>query len=569
MDRATLAKIAASPAEFRAHLIFPGGRGPARFGEAMADFQRELCTALDPAFLALAAGIKPPIGRYFWEGTKGCGKDFLLGVQLAWLLAFSPRAVTCQVGAADQSQADEVRKSVKALLRLNPWLAAAIEVQAWSIINKRTGSTCEILAADVAGSHGARPDLLILNELHAIEKKEFCENLLDNSAKMPFGVAIIATNAGFRDSWQFQWRENARTSPRWRFISYTQPAPWLDPAEVAEAERRNSPARFARLFRGIWQAGSGETLEYAAIQDAIRLPGPTRFPEPELIYFGGWDLAYRKDHASAVVTGLNTRTGKLKLALVRSWAPSGPDRRINLADVEEAIIEIHRRFAPAGWWFDMWQSALMAEHLTRIGAVCEPIPFSGQPLHELAQALLENFQARTIEIFPHPELITDLQGLRFTEVSAGYKLFAERTKEGGHCDRAVALGLSLVGASRAAKALRPPLVLNRLPIDHMTSSAEQREADGCMQDARQAIERGDVGTAVTRLLRITLIPGIDDFVRAEARRLLAQIAPEQPVPTDADLPLPGAYHPAADSEYKTRDGVVVRFDDDGGDLWFR
>jgi len=79
-------------------------------------------------------------------------------------------------------QADELRKAAKDILRLNPWLATRIEIQSWKIICNATASECEIIAADVAGSHGARPDVLILNELSHVTKQEFAENLLDNAA---------------------------------------------------------------------------------------------------------------------------------------------------------------------------------------------------------------------------------------------------------------------------------------------------------------------------------------------------------------------------------------------------
>jgi len=49
---------------------------------------------------------------------------------LVWLLAFSTWTLECQVGAADQHQAGELRKAAKAILRLNPWLGEVQEIQA-------------------------------------------------------------------------------------------------------------------------------------------------------------------------------------------------------------------------------------------------------------------------------------------------------------------------------------------------------------------------------------------------------------------------------------------------------
>src|SRR5262249_46356062 len=157
----------------------------------------------------------------------------------------------------DQAQADELRKAAKGILRLNEWLSDAIQVRSWTLCNERTDARCEIVAADVAGSHGARPDLLVLNELSHIGKEEFAKNLLDNASKVPHGIVLVATNAGYTPSWQFDLREMARTSARWYFSAYTRPAPWLDEAEIDEARRRNSVNRFARLWEGQWVPESG------------------------------------------------------------------------------------------------------------------------------------------------------------------------------------------------------------------------------------------------------------------------------------------------------------------------
>ncbi len=237
--------------------------------ECMAPFERERFAAIAPALLAISRGKKPPTGKFWWEATKGGSKDSDLACCLLWLMAFSNRPLTCQVGAADADQADEMRKAAKDILRLNPWLNEQIEIQNWKIICKANGATCDVLSADTAGSHGARPDgILIINELSHITKQEFAENLMDNAAKVN-GLVAVATNAGTLGTWQYKWRGIARTSNRWHFEQYAQPAPWLDPEETAEAQQRNSMSRFMRLWHGVWASGLGDALDAADIEAAI------------------------------------------------------------------------------------------------------------------------------------------------------------------------------------------------------------------------------------------------------------------------------------------------------------
>ena len=190
-------KFATDPLAFFDALIIPSAVGYKPFVEVMADYQRDWFKAIAPSLLAVAAGEKPPIGRFWSERTKGGSKDSDCACVLLWLLAFCPRKLDMQVGAADKDQAGELKKAAADILRQNDWLATRVEVQAWSLVCKATGSECSIVASDVASSHGARPDIVVMNELSHVTKEEFASNLLDNATKKPMGIVIVATNAGF------------------------------------------------------------------------------------------------------------------------------------------------------------------------------------------------------------------------------------------------------------------------------------------------------------------------------------------------------------------------------------
>src|SRR5690606_27701646 len=178
--------------------------------------------------------------------------------------------LTIQVGAADQEQADELRKAARDIVNLNGGLAQfGIDVQATRILG-RAESVCDILTADAKGSHGARPDLVIINELTHHGSDEFASTLLDNAAKVPHGVVVVATNAGDADSWQWRWREDSRTDPRWYFSVYDQPAPWLGEDTLAELGRKHPPGRFARLWRGVWAHGTQSAIEPENLAHSVR-----------------------------------------------------------------------------------------------------------------------------------------------------------------------------------------------------------------------------------------------------------------------------------------------------------
>ena len=475
-----LQQLASDPLLFFEQLRISSAHGDAMFGDVMADFQRERFEQLAPALLAVRAGETPPIGKFFWDATKGASKDSDLACAVLYLLAFAPRPLTIQVGAADKDQADELKKAAVDILRLNSWLAELVEAKGFSLRNRMTESTCEIIAADVAGSHGARPDVLILNELSHIQKKEFAENLLDNATKVPRGLVCIATNAGWESTWQHEWRERARQSDRWSFHQYAQPAPWLSADDIDEAKLRNPANRQARLFHGKWLAeNEGDFLSAEVIARAVTLDGPTPEAERGWIHALGCDLGVTHDASAIVVVArhvgwLEERerrqirtsttaalvdcgivepneetesiwhegTGRLRVCAVRRWkAEQG--QRVSIAGVERAIERMHARYNLCEAAIDPWQAELLVERLDAKGIPTRRVPFTSASLQDMAVGLLEAFTENQIALFDDEHLLADLKRLRVVDRAAGIRTIAPRDKS-GHGDVATSLSLALL-----------------------------------------------------------------------------------------------------------------------------
>jgi hypothetical protein len=498
-------QFASDPLAFFDALIIPSAHGSRPFLEVMADFQRDWFKAIGPTLLAVAAGQKPPIGRFWSERTKGGSKDSDCACVLLWLLAFSRQKLDMQVGAADRDQAAELKKAAGDVIRLNEWLASRVEVQAWSLICKATGSECSIIASDVASSHGARPDIVVMNELSHVSKEEFAGNLLDNATKKPNGIVIVATNAGFTGSWQENWRTMARESERWNFHSYCQPAPWLSDEEVEEAARRNSSARQRRLYWGEWVAQIGDALDDADIKAAINnslRPGLIR---PSDFYVAGLDLGIKQDHSALVIIAGSLQTLQLRLVFAQSWKPSPLTGKVDLMAVERAVSDAHSRFDLSTVGYDPYQCELLAQRCSAQGVPMHEMTFSGANLDLMASTMLDVFRSRRLELYNHPALIADLGRLTIEEKSYGHRLSATRT-EAGHADLATALAIALpLAVDHASNPLIDPLGGWHGDNDNDYTShfeqqladweAEQRmfaERDSPADELREALHRGEV-----------------------------------------------------------------------------
>lgn len=488
------AELQKDPAKFQHEIWLPTGSGTRQFGPSMASFQRRRFSAINPSLLAVAKGDKPPIPRFWDERTKGASKDSDHAVNLLWLLAFSKRPLRIQIGAYDSDQADEIRQIIKSILRLhkplNRFLSQLVDVQSSQIINRRTESHCEILTSDKLGSHGSRPDVVLVNELSHQPNREFASTLLDNLDKMPYGLGIICTNSGFDPSWQLEWKRAFQDSDRWKVFSFNRPAPWIDSDAMAESRRRNSASRFSRLWQGVWSSGNGDAIDACDIDACVTQTEPMTGNEQGFVFFGGLDIGIKK-HASAFVVvakhvgyteerppkrhrlsttqqvlyeaGLwqppepeddsifHPGTGRLRLAHLQAWKPR-TGKRVSLEAIRAAIVEANRRFRLAGIAADPHQAEHLIELLEK-----DRIPISGRSqnvntLQEQAQRTLEAFQERMIDIYHHPDLLADLKSLRIKETGTRIRFIcperAETDDSGtAHGDLASALSFAVAIAA--------------------------------------------------------------------------------------------------------------------------
>lgn len=473
------------PQAFRDALVVPlsGGR-MGQLGPSLTDWQRADLAALDSALLAVRSGTRPDVSRFWWERVKGSSKTSDVCVALLWLLAFCPRFVLCQVAAGDEEQASEALKVAKQVVRANAWLAQVLDVQSSAVVNKRTGSRLDCLSSNAPTAHGARPTVVWIDEYTHVQTetgREFVANLLDNAAKTG-ALVIVTTNAGWVPSPQWDAREHARTSEAWYFSAVTSPAPWIAAAEVAEAQRRNPPARFLRLWRGVWSTGDGDALDREDLEAAYTLSGPPDPSEPGWLWWAGLDLGLTRDASALVVVGKHVGfdvteeapaprrsvlvdlgffdeapppdrtvstpgTGRLRLGSVQTWKPVG-GRKLDLEAVEDAVREADQRFGLACVAYDTYQCAYMGERLVKAGVFALAVDPTAPNLRAMASAVLTAFSDRTVDLWPDPALKADLGALRVEEKSYGVRLTSPRGPS-GHGDAATAFSLAMLAASRS------------------------------------------------------------------------------------------------------------------------
>lgn len=431
-------RYAADPMAFFADTIIPAGGVNVRLGDVWADFQRDAFAVLSDCLKAIAVGKRPPYRGLWLERTKGASKDSDVGLALIWLLMFARCPQLIELGADDQDQIMETYKCMQSVIRLNPWMNERLTVLRNKILCDATVSECNFLTRDASGSHGSRPTVTVCNELSHCSDADFIATMMDNADKIPNNLAIMATNAGELTTWQYKWRENYRNDPAWYFQKVETLAPWIDPDKVADAQRRNPPSRFQRLWRGIWVAPGGDALSPDAIERAIVhvMPLLQRTPDYEIAGIGV-DAGLTRDHASIVVLVGRRSTQKIRVARVIDFRPP-----VTLGMLKDELVRQAKHYCTPAIFLDNWQLIRVSEELTAMGFLVQPEHQSGNVLTKQSAALLESIRDGVLELYRgdigSDLLIEDLYSCRVVEKSYGTKL-EYTANENGHGDRLSAL----------------------------------------------------------------------------------------------------------------------------------
>lgn len=312
-ERIATAVSSRSLLDYLALTVIDSRPEPRAFRLIGEDWQWAQARTLAPAIESIA-GLNPGYGgqRRFWlEYPRGHDKSSGVGRILNWLLGFSRRQnLRIQVAAADRDQARQIGDFMTTELSLNPWLSARIKSSRNQLVSRVNGSTLDILAADAAGSFGAKPDLLFCDELTHWQKDDLWNALYSGMAKRLDSVTIITTNSGLKGTWQEGVLKMAKKFS-WSWLVYQAPGPiasWMTKEAIEEIAAGLPKGVARRVLYNAW-VDPGEENGFCTRSEAERCAaegarlGLTRQDraDPRYDYCAAVDYGLVKDRTALVV----------------------------------------------------------------------------------------------------------------------------------------------------------------------------------------------------------------------------------------------------------------------------
>lgn len=358
------------------------------------------------------------------------------------------KAITAPAGsklywlAADQDQGSLALDSIRGYIDRTPMLQKQLDLQARKVIVPSTATTIEVLAADAASSWGLRPYFAAVDELaqwpHTTNAERLFEAITSAMLKVPEARLAVITTAGSPTHFAAKVFEHARTSSLWRVSETPGPAPWTDPAMLAEQKTRLPSAVYEQLFENQWTEAEGSFLEPDAIDRCFVLPGPSPAPIDGRKYVAGLDLGHVKDRS---VFAMGHREGDaVHLDVMQTWQGSRL-RPVNFGEVQSFIEAAHKRYR-FELRADPWQALSVLQRLREAGVPATEFTFSAASKQRLASTLLQSVNDGSLRLYDAPGLRDELAGLRVKQTSSGGWTFDHTAS--GHDDRATALALMVV-----------------------------------------------------------------------------------------------------------------------------
>jgi hypothetical protein len=386
--------------------------------------------------------------RRHWLGrSRGFSKTTdVAGMLLVALICLLKPGATAYCAAADRDQARLLLAALGGFVRRVPALRQELDVGAWRVTSRRTGAVLEVLAADAASSWGLLPSFLVIDEVcqwsSSPNAKAFLDSLLSTLPKVPDSRAVLISTAGDPSHWSRKLYDLAGSDPTWRLSEVHGPAPWLDPAEIEAERRRLLPSMFSRMFDNEWTAAEDRLTSAEDLEAAFLLDGPLE-PKTGVRYTAGVDLGVKNDRSVISVCHGERVEGDRKrvrvvcdLQLVFAGSRDAP---VALDAVEEAILEVHRRYR-AKFVLDPWQGIGMAQRLRSKGVRIDEFTFSSASVGRLAVTLYALLRDRLLALPDEAGLRDELANVRLRETSPGVVRIDHDS--GRHDDRVISLALA-------------------------------------------------------------------------------------------------------------------------------
>ena len=233
--------------------------------------------------------------------------------------------------------------------------------------------------------------------------------------------------------------EHAYKDPLWRVHEVRGPAPWTNPARLAEQQRRLLPSMYSRLFLNEWVAGEDRLTTLEDVRACIGHDGDLEYRSGHR-YVVSLDIGLTNDRTVAVVAHAEERADGRMVVVDRLASWQGEKSRPVSLDVVEAWTASACKDYRCKLVFDPYQAQHLAQRLKKARVSTEPFTFSTANIGRLAVTTYRLLRDHLFDLPNDPGLIDELVNVQLREVGPGQ--FRIDHASNRHDDMAIAVAMA-------------------------------------------------------------------------------------------------------------------------------
>ncbi len=406
------------------------------------------------------------------------GKSSLsAGIALDWLMFGAPGSEIYSC-AGDRDQARIVFGTTRRMVELEPTLGERLKLYRDAIENPELGSVYKVLSAEAYSKEGLNPNLVLFDEVHVQPNRELWDVMSLAAGARPEPLMVGITTAGSRydtsgqDSLAFQLYEYGQRivsdevddpsfffcwwEPRDPDADHRDPKTWrqanpgfgdlVSVEDFATTVLRTPEAEFRAKRCNQFTVGLQAWLPFGAWAWCLDPDGGIE-PGAEVVL--GFDGSHNGDSTAIVIVSC----GEIpRIEVGACWerpSDEGPDWSVPIADVEQRIRRICRRFSVREIAADPFRWARTLQTLEAEGLPVVEFPQSPARMTPATQRFYEATMNRQLTHSGDPRLSRHMDAAVLKVDSRGQRV----TKESKHSARRIDLAVAAVMAFDRASAM--------------------------------------------------------------------------------------------------------------------
>ncbi len=448
----------------------------AHFGLNLYQWQRDAlgdaCQRTKGQFRYRLAGISVP---------RGNGKTYASAIAGLWQLLSGPTPQDIISAALDLDGAKVVLDHARGIIRGNPELVKAIEVQAGALIVPATGSRWTIASREHTASRGRHPTLVLYDECGWAKDDELFSSLLAGQASVADPLCLVLSTVGRRQSgplWTVKALAEGGDEGVYWFWRGENLSPKVLPEFLDRQRRILAPAQYAREHQNAWLdvADSFVSAEHVDLAMHAGWLEQAR-GKAGVAYHAYVDVGIIHD-PSVIAVGHAEEDGVVHIDRLLTFQGSRTNP-VKIQTLEQALVELATHFNLTRIRVESWQGLGTAERLAQLGLPVEVFTPTPKANADEWMQLAQRFVNSSVVLFPHARLREELLNLAVEVGPTGPKV----TDKGKvHQDHAVAVRGVVASLGNVSEPVIAAANLASEPVRHrvgdeLTYADELRERD--------------------------------------------------------------------------------------------